>query len=81
MSSDIFDCHNYWESGISFIIQWDAAKHSTVFREIPPTKSYLPKMSIVFKLGNPGLEGKDQKRGQNESEMDGFLWHLLSALS
>lgn len=82
MPSDIFDCCNYGRVGFLLlssgmllnILQCSGKSQS-------PTKSYLPKMSIVFKLGNPGLGRKDQKREQSESETDRFLWLLLSVLS
>lgn len=41
-------------------------------KHLPPPQQRLnlPKMSIVPKLGKPGLESKDKKRQWNESGAD-----------
>lgn len=85
MSSDIFDCHTFWEHVISFVIQWDGAKHFTMFRNTAHNKVLAPQMSIVLKLGNPGLEreqrGSTREEGRMRSRTNRFPWQLISVSS
>lgn len=57
MSSDIFDAHNWGEVGIDMyklVEVKGATKHPAKRRTEPTTKNYLPKMSTVMRMRNPG---------------------------